>query len=431
MNNNVQIDRPSKINTLPKITLNERNTLRKLNGASVLLAVLIIWGGCSRGEQTPGGSPFGNMPQRAASVEVIDIQRQPISRQIRSFGNVRAQDNVTVVPQVSERVTGIFADLGDTVQVGQVLAKLRDVTFADQVRRDMAQLEQARIAVERDSTNFTRSRELYSRELISSSEFDNARSTFLNSRANFESVSASLTQSRENLANTEIRSPVRGVVTRRNISVGDLASGGQPSFELSNLVGYEVRLFVPLQDRRLIRVGQQSQLRISGEPEFAARGVVARISPEIDPVTGLTEVVITITSHNNSLFPGALTEVLTTVETRPSAIVIPRVALVENVQTLIDPETNTIRLARTYSAFVTRDDTLAIRRDLELGIEQGDRIEVISGLDNGDRLIITGQAGLENESRIRVSGMQRGPRQSGVRPDTAALSSGNPDNGNN
>lgn len=361
------------------------------------------------------------MPQRATSVEVIDINREPINRQIRSYGNVRAQESVTVVPQVSERVTSIHADLGDTVQAGQLLARLRDVTFTDQVRRDQAQLEQARIALERDSTSFARSRELYSRELISSSEFDNARSTWLNSRANYESVSASLTQSRENLANSEIRSPVRGVVTRRNISPGDLASGGQPAFELANLVGYEVRLFVPLQDRRRLRIGQRSDIRVSGEREYTARGIVARISPELDPVTGLSEIVITITGHDNSLFPGALTEVHTTVETRSSAIVIPRVALVENVQTLIDPESNTIRLERTFSAFVTRGDSIAVRRDLELGIEQGDRIEVTSGLSDGERLIITGQASLENESRIRVSGMQRGT-QPGSIPDTAALS---------
>lgn len=361
------------------------------------------------------------MPQRATSVEVIEINRESIKRQIRSYGNVRAQENVTVVPQVSERVSSIHADLGDTVQAGQLLARLRDVTFADQVRRDQAQLEQARITLERDSTSFARSRELYLRELISSAEFDNARSTWLNSRANYESVSASLTQSRENLANTGIRSPVRGVVTRRNISQGDLATGGQPAFELANLVGYEIRLFVPLQDRRRLKVGQTSDIRVSGEQEYSAKGIVARISPELDPVTGLSEIVITITDHDNTLFPGALTEVHTTVETRNAAVVIPRVALVENVQTLIDPESNTIRLARTFSAFVTRGDSVAIRRDLELGIEQGDRIEVLSGLNDGERLIITGQTGLENESRIRVSGMQRGTRP-GSLADTSALS---------
>lgn len=395
--------------------------MRKITTAAWVLTSILIIAGCSGNQSTPGAPSFGNMAQRATSVEVIEINREPIKRQIRSYGNMQAQENVTVVPQVSERVSSIHADLGDTVQAGQLLAKLRDVTFADQVRRDQAQLEQARISLERDSTSFARSRELYSRELISSAEFDNSRSTWLNSKANYESVSASLTQSRENLANTEIRSPVRGVVTRRNISQGDLASGGQAAFELANLVGYEIRLFVPLQDRRLLRVGQSSDIRISGEQEYSAKGIVARISPELDPVTGLSEIVITITDHDSSLFPGALTEVHTTVETRTSAVVIPRVALVENVQTLIDPESNTIRLSRTFSAFVTRGDSTAIRRDLELGIEQGDRIEVLSGLSEGERLIITGQASLEDESRIRISGMDRGTRAESM-PDTAALS---------
>jgi RND family efflux transporter MFP subunit len=380
---------------------------------SAAAAFVLVLFGCSRSETPSGGPQSGNFGQRATSVEVIEIEREAISRLVRSYGNIRAQENVAVVPQVSERVTAIYADLGDTVQAGQRLAKLRDVTFTDQVRRDQALREQARIALERDSTSFTRSQELFNRDLISQAEFDIARSTFLNSQANYESVEASLTQSRENLANTEIRSPVRGVVTNRNISVGDLATGGQPAFELANLVGYEVRLYVPLQDRRRLKIGQRSELRISGEREYSASGVIARISPELDPVTGLSEVVITITGHDNSLFPGALTEVHTTVESKPSAIVIPRVALVENVQTLIDPESNSIRLNRTFSAFVTRDDSIAVRRDLELGIEQGDRIEVISGLNEGEQLIITGQTSLEDETRIRISGRERIQRTRG------------------
>jgi hypothetical protein len=87
--------------------------------------------------------------------------------------------------------------------------------------------------------------------------------------------------------------------------------------------------------------------------------------------------------------------------------VIPRSALVENVQTVIQPESNVIRLERTYAAFVTQGDTLALRRTLQLGVQQGDRIEILSGLEPGDKLIITGQSGLEDGAKVRVSGLPR------------------------
>jgi multidrug efflux pump subunit AcrA (membrane-fusion protein) len=93
--------------------------------------------------------------------------------------------------------------------------------------------------------------------------------------------------------------------------------------------------------------------------------------------------------------------------TKTGSVVIPRSALVENVQTVIQPESKVIRLSRTYAAFVAQGDSVAVRRELELGIQQGDRIEILSGLQSGDKLIITGQSGLEDGAKIRISGLPR------------------------
>lgn len=373
-----------------------------------LIAAALLIGGCSGGSssQQQGGANFGQM-QRATSVEATDISRNSISQIVRAYGTVRAQDNVRVTPQISERVMQIHADLGDTVGQGQLLAKLRDVNFVDQVRRDEAQVEQARIAVQRDSTELHRAVSLHERNLISDAELDNVRVSFQNSRASYQAARASLTQSTENLAFTEVRSPVRGVVTRRNISPGDVASSANPMFEIANLVGYEMRIFMPLADRRVTRIGQEVSLRLTGEREPSAKGVVSRISPELDPVTGLAEVVISLTEVSGELLPGSLAEASITVLTRPSSIVIPRTALVENIQTVLDPESNTIRLNRTFSAFVAVGDSIAEQRELEIGLQQGDRIEVLSGLNEGERLIITGQGGLEDGSRVRVTSRTR------------------------
>lgn len=346
--------------------------------------------------------------QRATSVETIDIVPSSISQIIRSYGNIRTQDNVRVSPQISERVVQLYADLGDTVRAGQPLAKLRDTNVRDQVLRDEAQLEQARIALRRDSTEFARAQRLFDRELISESDLDNARVSLLSSQTNVRSARAALTQSRESLQFTTITSPVDGVITRRNISVGDLASTGSVAFEISNLVGYEMRVFVPLADRRLIRNGQASTIRLSGERQPTATGIVSRISPELDPITGLAEVVISLVDIQGDVLPGSLAEAAVTVRTNENSIVIPRSAMVENVQTVLDPESNTIRIDRTFNVFVARGDSIAELRALETGLEQGDRIEVLSGVSRGERIIVTGQGGLENGSRIRVTGRSRG-----------------------
>ncbi|MEX0823444.1 MAG: efflux RND transporter periplasmic adaptor subunit [Balneolaceae bacterium] len=350
--------------------------------------------------QRPGNFR-GSQP---ASVEVVPVQIDDISDQVSSYGTIQAQSIVSITPQVSNRVTNIYVDLGDNVSQGQLMAKIRDVTFRDEVEQAEAQVSQARANLERDSTQFSRQQELFERDLISRSEYDEFRTTFLNSRSQYESATAALTQSRENLANTEIRSPVNGVVLERFISVGDVATTGQPAFDVANLVGFETRVFLPIQDWELVQVGQPVSMSLSSRTGVIAQGVVSRISPRLDPVTGLGEVVITITDTERSIYQGALVQTKINLETRENVVTIPRSALVEKVDTYIEPETGTIELARTYSAFIIQGDSVAVRRELTLGIEQGDRIEIVEGLSEGDGLIITGQSNLEDGSRIRVAG---------------------------
>lgn len=343
---------------------------------------------------------------QATSVETITVERQDISRQIRSFGNIQARDLVQITPQVSNRITEIYADLGDSVKQGDPLAKIYDVPFENEYRQALANLEQSRANFQRDSLQFERQKSLYERELISSTEFDNARATYQNSKAQLESAEAGLTQSRENLENTVIRSPVFGVVLSRNIAEGDVATTGQTAFEIANLTGYETRVYLPLEEWRAVDVGQEVTFRLSNQSESSARGRVSRISPRLDPATGLGEVVITLTETGGSIYQGVLVESIINVETHKDALVIPRAALVENVQTLIEPESNTIQLQRSYSAFVVHGDSIATRSDLELGIEQGDRIEVVSGLEAGDQIVITGQNSLSDSTKVRIAGQQ-------------------------
>ncbi|MGM0739848.1 MAG: efflux RND transporter permease subunit, partial [Bacteroidota bacterium] len=239
------------------------------------------------------------------------------------------------------------------------------------------------------------------------SELDNARSAFESSKAQYESARAAVTQSRENLENTEIRSPVDGVILARMISEGDLARTGEPAFEVANLVGFETRLFLPMQDWESVMVGQPVAMKLSNRDEVAARGVVSRISPQLNPNTGLGEVVVSLTDATRSVRQGVLVDSRITLETRENTVVIPRSAMIEQVETYIEPETNTVEIRRKYNAFVAIGDTLARQRELELGLEQGERVEVLQGLEPGEKLIVTGQRNLSDRDRIRIAGQAR------------------------
>ena len=364
--------------------------------------LLVACGGSS--QRGPGGRGFGGFGggKKATSVEVKTVEPAKISQQIKAYGTVQSDALVRINPQVNNRIVDFFADLGDEVKPGQVLAKIYDRTFRDQVLRDRAQVNQTRVAFVRDSAAYARSKKLFDQGLSSDAEYQQAQAAYQASRAQLASSQANLTQSIENLQNTEIKSPVAGVIVRRNGEVGDLATSGQTLFEISNNSGYEIRLFLPLQDWEDVRVGQLVDLRITNQPNNTSKGIVTRISPQLDAISGLGEVVVTIEQGTNAIYAGALTESRINVITKENAITIPRSAMIEKVQTFIDPETNTIKLERTYSIFVTDGDSVAIQRDIVVGLEQGDRVEVLSGISAGEKLVITGQGGLEDKGAIRI-----------------------------
>lgn len=367
-------------------------------------------GGNNQEEAGPGGWGFGGFGGGGpvASVEAIPVQAATISEQVNTYGTIQAQDVVSITPQVSNRVIRILADLGDPVSAGQVLAEIHDLPYREAVEQAQAQVQQARTIFLRDSTQYARQNELFERGLISSAEYDEYRTSYLNSRSQFESAQAALTQSREDLGHTQVRSPVNGVVVSRQIAEGDIASAGQVMFEVANLVGFETRVFLPVQDWERVQTGQSVVLAPSSRGSQIATGVVSRKSPRLDPATGLGEVVITLVESSSNVYQGALVQARINLQTRENVIVIPRSAMVEKVDTYIEPETGTIELDRTFSAFVVQGDSIAVRRTLSLGIEQGDRIEILEGLSEGESLIITGHTNLEDNSRVRVAGSTPG-----------------------
>ena len=370
--------------------------------------LLIGCGGSDSNEPSkPSGGSWGGWGSgnttRATSVETQTVSLQSIAEQVRSFGTIKAQNVIAITPQISNTITNFYVDLGDTVKAGQLLAKINNTTFKDQLAQAEAQLMQSEIAVSRDSAAYSRAKMLAEKELSSIADKEIAEANYQSSLAALESAKASLTQAKENFSFTEVRSPVNGVILSKIGEEGDVASSAQALFEIANLVGYETRVFLPVQDWRFVKIGQPVNLRVSNESESSAVGIISRKSPQLDPTTGLGEVVVSLTNTGPNIFPGVLTENVIDIDFKEQTIVVPRSALVEKVETTVEPESNTITLAKTYSVFVSVGDTTAELRSLKLGIEQGDKIEIIEGLNAGESIIVTGQTSLKDGAKIRVA----------------------------
>jgi len=389
--------------------------LKKIASLSITAFILtILITGCGFDSEEESGRPgFGQRGGQATSVEVLEVRQSSIADQIRSFGTIQSQAIVDLNPQVSNRVTEIYADLGDSVRTGDRLAKIYELPFRDAYEQAQAQYRQSRVAFVRDSIQFKRQEQLFESGAISNLEFDQAQATYNTARAQLEASEASLTNTREDLENTVLRSPVNGVILSREIDEGDIATTGTVAFTIANLVGYETRLFMPMNDWNAVSVGLPVDLQLSNSRQSIARGVISRISPQLNPETGLGEVVVSLVEVTPMVRPGVLAESRITLETRDNTVVIPRASMIENVETYIEPETNTVELRRNYSVYVAQGDTVAVRQNLTLGLEQGERVEILEGLAEGQKIIVTGQSGLRDGSRIRIAGQETPDRERG------------------
>lgn len=373
------------------------------NSSLVLLLILSACGN-NNSSENPWSRFGGGRGGRATPVETVTVKSTTLFDQVNAFGNVRTADVVNVTPQLNEVVEQLFVEIGDTVRAGETLATLRKAALIDQLERDKAQLEQAKIALRRDSLSFRRAEKLFEQNLGSEADLQVAQAAYETSQFQLKSAMAAIATSTENLRRTKIIAPVDGVITTRNIAKGSLASSGQAAFELATLSGYEIRVFLPLQDWRKAKMGQQVRLRYNPDDPFVAQGYVSRVNPRLDPQTGLGEVVVVINEGTENVYPGVLCQAIVNVNKIDNTIAIPRAALLENVQTILNPESNTIQLERTYSVFTVIDDTLAIRRTVKTGLIQGDMIQILEGIQPGDQIITTGQSSLEDSAKVRIPG---------------------------
>jgi RND family efflux transporter MFP subunit len=374
--------------------------VKKFAPGFIVLTVIIMLQGCGSSDP-PNAKSQGH--SKATSVEVAAVTPQTISEQIRAYGNVETKDVVQVTPQVSNRITHIYARLGDTVKAGQKLAEIRSATYQDQVAQAKSSVSQSRAAFEQDSAQYARQKKLYKMQLISQSTLDQAKADYLSSKSQLQSAKSSLSQSKEDLNNSVLRSPVYGVVIARNVGVGDLASTGKTAFEIGNLTGYQMRIYLPRDEWKEMKLGQKALFQLADDQLSPAAGRVSHISPRLDPTTGLGQVIISFTKKGADIAQGMLIKAIVNVETHQDAIVIPRSALVENVKTVIQPESNIIQTERTYAAFVVQGDSLALKHKLTLGIEQGNKVEVLKGLKMGDKIVTTGQANLQDSASVQVA----------------------------
>ena len=334
----------------------------------------------SAGQNQRGGRPgmggMGAMARTGASipVEVKTVGRGNIAATLLTYTSLEAERHVDVVSRTQGLVKTILVEEGDRVEEGQPLAQLD----TDALELTLREREVNMNSLE---SSYNRSQELLEQELLSSQEFEQTK-------FQYEAASAQYESAKLQLAYATVRSPFAGIITERLIEVGNLVNANDVVFRTADLDPLLARIYVPEKDIGQVRAGQSVRINVEGS-DRTHTGRVARISPIVDPQSGTVKVTVEIRDRRGTLRPGMFTTVNLVIAINEDVLQIEKKALVAE--------------AEGSYAFLFQDGT-AEKRLIELGIAEGDYVEVLSGLSDGDSIITVGQEGLRNGAPVRIAG---------------------------
>jgi RND family efflux transporter MFP subunit len=391
-----------------------RRTIAFVVVAVVGLGGVLLYnrGGAAAGGDAPAGGGRGARPPMP--VEFAMAKRGPMAEQILVVGNLIGAATIEVVPRANGRLQVVDVKLGDPVRKGQIIARVEDSEVREQVRGAeaayavaQASIRQRQADLKLAQNNLDRSRSLYERQLLPQQTFDDvdarqqaAVAQLQLAEAQFEASKARLEELKIALTNTQIVAPVDGFVGKRYLDPGAFASTNAPVASVVDIRTVRMVANLVERDMRRVPVGTAANVEVDAYPGETFKGRVSRVAPVFDPATRTAEIEIEVPNGGYRLKPGMYSRVQLTISTRGDAITVPRNALVD-----LSGRTGVFVAAAAEKTEGTRggggpDALTAKFIPVEIGIRDGEAIEITKGLDDGARIITTGASALKDGDRI-------------------------------
>jgi membrane fusion protein (multidrug efflux system) len=306
----------------------------------------------------------------AVPVEVSYPERADVYATFAATAHLASEFEANVVAKVAGEVVEILAEEGDTIAAGQVLARLD----GERLRLEMLQ---ARASLEQAEREYERNIDLEARGMISRSMFDGMQFELEALKAQYELAALRYDEA-------TIRSPIDGVVTLRAVRRGEQLQPGAMTFRVTDTSQLQAELKVPQAELAKFKTGQTATLRVDAIPgRFPAR--VIRLSPTINTENGTFRVTLAIDNADGKLAPGMFARFAVAYEKHESSLTVPERAIVTE-----DEES---------AVYLLKDETV-VRRAVTLGITDGDRVEILDGVEDGDIVVVDGQGSIRDGSRV-------------------------------
>jgi len=337
------------------------------------------------------------------TVTVVAVERSPAAGTLVLPGNIEAVTEAPVLARASGYIKKRYVDIGDHVKSGQLLAEIEAPELLQQVNQAKAALDQSRAALEQANANLQQGRaqeqlskvtaerwkNLQSKGVVSRQENDTYQSQYAAAQANVAALTKAITAAQSNIAAAEanlsrltqlegylsVRAPFAGVITVRNVDVGALVSEANTLlFRIAQTDRLRTYVNVPQSDADSVHVGQTAHLAIQDVGHTQVTGTVTRTANALDPATRTLLVEVQVVNSAGLLLPGMYAQVDLTTPRRNPPLVIPGDTLV-------------VRSTGSQVGVVGADHIVHFHQ-VQLGRDYGEKIEVLSGLEAGQQVIV-------------------------------------------
>lgn len=355
-----------------------------------------------------GGAPGGGRGAAPMTVDTAPASRQEIIDYVTVVGNLIGESTVDVAPRVNGRIESINVRLGDRVTKGQVIAKMENFDVREQVKQAEASLELARATARQrefdlkaSQTTLERQKNLYDRQLQTKQTLEDAEARYNASMAQVDVAKAQVMQTQARLdelkitlGNTTILSPSEGFVGKRNLDPGAFAGANTAVVSIVDISSVRLVANLVEKDFRRVTPGIEAQVEVDAFPGEKFSGKVSRVAPVFDSATRTATMEIEVPNPGYRLKPGMYARVQLTVDRRPDALAVPRAAVVD--------------VEGKRGVYLVDDGNVARFAPVRTGLQDAVRVEILEGLNEGQRVITTGAMALRNGDRVQLLNAGRG-----------------------
>ncbi|MBK5203695.1 MAG: efflux RND transporter periplasmic adaptor subunit [Prolixibacteraceae bacterium] len=342
-------------------------------------------------------------------IDTETIGRADISNTVTATGSLDAIVSVDVSTQVSGKIDKIYVDYNSIVKKGQLLARLDTMVLASKLKSSKASLDQAQADYEYQKSKYERYQKLIVKKLIAQTDFDEIKYNYKSSIANMEIAKASYETNKTDLGYAYIYSPIDGIVEERDVEEGETVASNFSAptlFKIANdLTQMKIETDVDEADIGQVKINQRVEFNVDAYPDrtFSGKVTEVRLDANTEATVITYTVVINAPNPDKTLLPGMTANVVFYVTEKNNIVVVPNKAIqfTPNINSLISYKQTHPEMKVTLpkpvehlsgdkqkEVWVLTDSTI-YPKTIEVGETNEINYELLSGLNEGDRVIIS------------------------------------------